>query len=700
MKYNIFAIAIVSLIVFSLFTPSQTYAAAADDAVKIEDPVLEKAIRDELKLEASAPLDAKALEKLTSLYPKGKEKIKSLKGLNKAIKLKELYLPNQEITDISPLSSLYNLTFLSLSGNRIQNVCPTLPTIYQLKTLLISDNQIEDVSCLSHLSELTDLLASNNRITNIAPLAKLHIGWLDVSKNPLGDITPLSSMSTLHNIYLNKDSLDEKSKDLLQRFEQSGVAVNRTSPITDSVSGISVLVNDERVLFEHSPIVDAGTTLVQFRPLFEKLGFTIEWDQETRTIHAKKQGITMTLQVDSTNGSLNGSPHTLTVAPRNVEGSVFVPIRFVGEASNYVVTWDSKAKTIYLMPTRSVVTPDSQSKFTVSGKWLNKRVSTSLGYQTYMTHDNVALLTFTESKLDAVDFKTLGEYSAAIKKSLESIAISFSDDKIVKINGLDARQFSYSVKNKNGITYRYLQTLMDGSYNYYRVVLQSEKLIDPEVGQDYQSIVQTFQEIKTPAQLSEEKFRVLTPTDRFLDAAHYYRNFGYFNKDKALSSQEFDNKYLGIYNKSTDWNPFDSSKFYNEFAELYMLELDQERVWLEDTEADVAKGNDVYVDTLKWWSYISRGAFEPTEIMETWGTDGGPVTITFTMFGQKKVLHPEYFYDYIDVSILREINEMIKDSGYEFVAVSIDQDVFVTVLKADEKRKLEQERYIAFINFK
>ena len=80
------------------------------------------------------------------------------------------------------------------------------------------------------------------------------------------------------------------------------------------------------------------------------------------------------------------------------------------------------------------------------------------------------------------------------------------------------------------------------------------------------------------------------------------------------------------------------------------------------------------------------------------GNKEGPVTINFTLYGQKKEIHPEYFYDYMDLGILKEINDMIKDSGYAFAAVQLDQEVFVTVLKAEEKRKIQQERYIDFVS--
>ena len=300
--------------------------------------------------------------------------------------------------------------------------------------------------------------------------------------------------------------------------------------------------------------------------------------------------------MDSTSGTLNGEPYTLTVAPRNRDGSVFVPIRFVGEASQYVVTWVNSTKTIHLVPTRTLVSSDGLSKLTVGGNWLSKTSPAIIDSGLYLENGINALFTTTESKADLDNIKTLEEYEKAVMKNIDpQLVTSLSDVKKLKINGLDARQISYSFKASNDVNYSYLQTFIEGKYSYYRVILLSRDAINSELKSDYQTTVQTFEEIRTPGQLSKEKFGALTSKDRYLDAAHYYRDLGFFNSDKTMTSQEFDNKLMDIYSKLKDWNPFDSTKYYDEFAELYMLELDYDRVWLEDIEADVAKGNNVYV---------------------------------------------------------------------------------------------------------
>ncbi|MNQ98898.1 hypothetical protein D3C85_1146130 [compost metagenome] len=154
---------------------------------------------------------------------------------------------------------------------------------------------------------------------------------------------------------------------------------------------------------------------------------------------------------------------------------------------------------------------------------------------------------------------------------------------------------------------------------------------------------------------------------------------------------------LEFYKSFTDWDPFDSSEYYNDLAELYLLQEDKDRVWLEDWDLDVSKGKDAYVTTLGQWSKISRGAFQPSDIKEVWDGEEGPITISFKLNGQDRVIHLEDTGGYIDTGILKEINAMIKASGFQFAeAYNDDDDTIVTVLKAEEQAKLQQERYIDF----
>lgn len=124
--------------------------------------------------------------------------------------------------------------------------------------------------------------------------------------------------------------------------------------------------------------------------------------------------------------------------------------------------------------------------------------------------------------------------------------------------------------------------------------------------------------------------------------------------------------------------------------DLAIAAQDHTRVWWRDLEADVVKGGDVYAQTIAEWSEISKGAFRPTDITETWASESGPVTVAFRLDGSTKTLSPGYFEDWIDPGILAAIDGMIAESGRRFeLYKAFDQTAFVIALTTDERHALE-----------
>ncbi|WP_274364967.1 stalk domain-containing protein [Paenibacillus thermotolerans] len=111
---------------------------------------------------------------------------------------------------------------------------------------------------------------------------------------------------------------------------------------------IRVILDGEEVKFDAIPQMKNGNTMVQFRPIFEKLGLAIAWDGKTQTITGKKEGSSLTLTLGKTKTSINGASIDLPVAPYLDNGNTFVPLRFVGEATGRKVLWDANLKAVYI----------------------------------------------------------------------------------------------------------------------------------------------------------------------------------------------------------------------------------------------------------------------------------------------------------------------------------------------------------------
>jgi internalin A len=84
----------------------------------------------------------------------------------------ELRLESKQIADLTPLSSLTNLTVLILNNNQIADLTP-LSSLTNLTVLILNNNQIADLTSLSTLTNLAFLDLGNNQITNLKPLLTL-----------------------------------------------------------------------------------------------------------------------------------------------------------------------------------------------------------------------------------------------------------------------------------------------------------------------------------------------------------------------------------------------------------------------------------------------------------------------------------------------------------------------------------------------
>jgi len=108
-----------------------------------------------------------------------------------------LNLVNNQISDITPLSELTNLSRLVLSHNQIIDTTP-LAKLKNLESLSLSFNEINDISPLSELTNLSSLDLSYNQISDITPLSELtELKTLHFENNQISDISPLIGLINL-----------------------------------------------------------------------------------------------------------------------------------------------------------------------------------------------------------------------------------------------------------------------------------------------------------------------------------------------------------------------------------------------------------------------------------------------------------------------------------------------------------------------
>ena len=137
--------------------------------------------------------------------------IRDINPLSSLVNLTSLNLWHNSITDISPLSSLVNLTSLDLHYNSIKDIS-SLSSLVNLKKLDLSLSEITDISPISSLVNLTELNLADNQITDISPLSSLvNLTELRLSYNQITDISPLSSLVNLTELNLADNQITDIS---------------------------------------------------------------------------------------------------------------------------------------------------------------------------------------------------------------------------------------------------------------------------------------------------------------------------------------------------------------------------------------------------------------------------------------------------------------------------------------------------------
>ena len=180
-------------------------AASAEDAEEwMPDPYLRMAVRQRLEIDTDTLLTKVhmlQLGVLDSTKFKISEEIRDLTGLEYAVNLDSLLLPNHHVQDLRPIANLTQLRFLSFGRGPISDITP-LAGLVNLETLTLWDNQIADISPLANLIKLKQLRLSRNQIEDFSPLAGLvNLEILKINGNKSSDISMIPTAKLMELVY-------------------------------------------------------------------------------------------------------------------------------------------------------------------------------------------------------------------------------------------------------------------------------------------------------------------------------------------------------------------------------------------------------------------------------------------------------------------------------------------------------------------
>lgn len=178
----------------------------------------------------------------------------------------------------------------------------------------------------------------------------INVNNVEITNN-IAKTTVMSGDTSLENSLENKDAIVPKETEITNasnKFTYSAPANSINIIHLSANDNIKVTVNGEYVAFDQPPIIENDRTLVPFRAIFEKLGAKVEWDNNTRTVTAVKDGTTITLKIGEKAININGENKELDAASQIVNDRTLVPVRAISEALGCKVEWDGETKTVII----------------------------------------------------------------------------------------------------------------------------------------------------------------------------------------------------------------------------------------------------------------------------------------------------------------------------------------------------------------
>jgi len=134
-------------------------------------------------------------------------------------------------------------------------------------------------------------------------------------------------------------------KRLLSIFLIIGLVISMTSMVS---AEIRVTLDGAPIAFDVPPQAINDRTMVPLRAIFEALNANIDWDDNTQTVTATRDGVVVVMRVGDPVITVAGNEITLDVPPQIVDDRTLVPARAVAESFGLNVDWNGETQTVVL----------------------------------------------------------------------------------------------------------------------------------------------------------------------------------------------------------------------------------------------------------------------------------------------------------------------------------------------------------------
>ena len=178
-------------------------------------------------------------------------------------------------------------------------------------------------------------------------------------------------------------------KRIISLFAAAAMTLGLSVVTVHAENDISVVLDGEKLAFDQAPVMINDRTMVPLRAIFEALGASVDWDENTRTVTSTKDGTTVKLTIGENKFYRDGAAVPLDVPGTIVNERTLVPVRAISEAYNCWVGWDGRTQTVKIS--------------SVASEALRQYAKTNLSVLHQEIHDSGEILTYTDVRFLLAD---------------------------------------------------------------------------------------------------------------------------------------------------------------------------------------------------------------------------------------------------------------------------------------------------------
>ncbi len=178
------------------------------------------------------------------------------------------------------------------------------------------------------------------------------------------------------------------------------------SVIPVMANDIIVKIDGQQIAFDVPPRLINDRTMVPLRAIFEALGASVNWNNDTETVTSTKDQTTIQLTINSPTMYVNGSAVTLDSPACLVDDRTLVPVRAISEAFGTTVNWIENENTVSIItkeiPIEEITFNNANDTISVGE---SKKLSVNI-YPPYAT-DNTLIWTSSNTSIVTVNDGTI-----------------------------------------------------------------------------------------------------------------------------------------------------------------------------------------------------------------------------------------------------------------------------------------------------